>query len=86
MDRLPHATRNLLMGIRGLALLATFAVALGTATIGASTPGSRLASFRPAPGCLVEHAGAANPSLVVAVTTPDASAVHPVALFLSGLA
>jgi hypothetical protein len=69
------------MGVRGLALLAALAVALGTATIGASAPGFLLAGFWPAPGWLVERAGAANPSLVVAVTAPDASAVHPVALF-----
>ena len=81
MDRFAQSTRNLLMRIRGLALLAALAVALGTATIGASAPGSRLAGFRPAPGWLVERAGAANPSLVVAVTAPDAPAIHPVALF-----
>jgi hypothetical protein len=69
------------MGLRGLALLAVLAVALGTATICESAPGSRLASFLTAPGWLVDHAGADNPSLVVAVTAPDASAVHPVALF-----
>jgi hypothetical protein len=81
MDRFAHAIRNLRMGVRGLALLAALAVALSIATIGASTPGSRLAIFRPAPGWLVERAGATNPTLVVAVTASDASAVHPVALF-----
>jgi hypothetical protein len=69
------------MGLRGLALLAVLAVALGIATTGGSAPESRLASFRPASGWLVERVGADNPSLVVAVTARDASAVHPVALF-----
>ena len=81
MDRLAHATRNVGMGLRGLALLAVLAVALGIATTGGSAPESRLASFRPASGWLVERAGADNPSLVVAVTARDASTVHPVALF-----
>jgi len=81
MDRFAHPTRNLSMGIRGLALLAALAVALATAAVGASVPVSRLATFRPAPGWLIEPAGAANPSLVVAVTASDASVIHPVALF-----
>jgi len=69
------------MGSRVLVALAALAVAPGTVSIGISAPGSRLATFRPAPGWLVERAGAANPSLVVAVTARDASAIHPVALF-----
>ena len=69
------------MGLRGLALLAVLAVALGVASSGGASPQSRLAGFRPASGWLVTRAGADNPSLVVAVTARDASAVHPVALF-----
>jgi len=69
------------MRVRVLAPLAALAVALATASTGPSAPGSRLATFRPARGWLVERAGRDNPSLVVAVTAQDASAVHPVALF-----
>jgi hypothetical protein len=69
------------MRLRGLALLAVLAVALGTATAGSSARESRLARFLPAAGWLVAGGGAGNPSLVVAVTASDASAVHPVALF-----
>src|SRR5207237_5314960 len=80
-DRFAYATRNLRMGARGLALLAASAVALTSGIVGASAGSPSLASFRPAAGWLVERAGASNPSLVVAVTAADASAVHPVALF-----
>ena len=69
------------MGFRGLAAAAAATVALGAGSICAPAPEARLASFRPASGWLVEHAGAGNPSLVVAVTAPDAAAVRPVALF-----
>jgi hypothetical protein len=68
---------------RGLAILAASAAALTLATAGASAARAPLASFSPASGWLVARAGADNPSLVVAVTTRDASAVHPVALFAS---
>jgi hypothetical protein len=71
------------MGRRRLALLAALVAALGIGTTGESALESRLANFRPASGWLVERAGADNPSLVVAVTTRDASAIHPVALFSS---
>jgi hypothetical protein len=81
MDRLAHANRSVGMGLRGLALLALLAASLGIATTGGSASESRLASFRPAYGWLVERAGADNPSLVVAVTARDTSVVHPVALF-----
>jgi hypothetical protein len=64
-----------------LTLAAILLLALGTATSSASSPATRLASFRTAPGWLVAQAGADNPSLVVAVTTRDAAAVYPVALF-----
>jgi hypothetical protein len=67
--------------VRGLAVFAASAVALTGATVGTSAARSPLASFRPAAGWLVERAGASNPSLVVAVTAPDAAAIHPVALF-----
>ena len=82
-DRSAHAMRNLRVGLRALALLAVLAVALAIATTGGSAQESRLASFHAASGWLVERAGADNPSLVVAVTARDASAVHPVALFTS---
>jgi hypothetical protein len=71
------------MGRRRLALLAALVAALGIGTTGESALESRLANFRPASGWLVARAGADNPSLVVAVTTRDASAIHPVALFSS---
>jgi hypothetical protein len=69
------------MGRRTLAPIAVLAVALGVATAGASAPATRLAGFRSASGWLIVPAGAANPSLVVAVTARDAAVVHPVALF-----
>lgn len=69
------------MGDRGFGLLVVLAISLGTVSTGSSAPGYRLASFSPARGWLVVRAGASNPSLVVAVTASDASAVHPVALF-----
>lgn len=81
MDRSASQPRNPGMRLRALAGLAVLTVALATATTGASASQPRLASFRSASGWLVERAGADNPSLVVAVTAPDASAVHPVALF-----
>src|SRR5215471_18615797 len=80
MDRLASHPRNPGMRLRVLAGLAALTVALA-ATAGASASRARLASFRSASGWLVEQAGADNPSLVVAVTAPDASAAHPVALF-----
>jgi hypothetical protein len=81
MDRSAHVTRTVGMELRGLAVLAVLAGALGVATTGRSALESRLASFRAAPGWLVVRAGPDNPSLVVAVTARDAPAVHPVALF-----
>jgi hypothetical protein len=62
-------------------MIVALAVAIGfAATIGwASKP--PLASFRPASGWIVANAGASNPSLVVAVTSPDVAAIRPVALF-----
>ena len=80
MDRLASQPRKPGMRLRVLAGLAALTVALA-ATAGASASRPRLASFRSASGWLVEQAGADNPSLVVAVTAPDASAAHPVALF-----
>lgn len=80
-DRFAHLSRSLSMGNRALALIAVSAAVLGMATAGTSAPAVRLATFRPAAGWLVVRAGADNPSLVVAVTTRDATAVHPVALF-----
>ena len=74
-------TRSVGMGLRRLAVLVVLAGALGIATTGRSALESGLASFRPAAGWLVVRAGADNPSLVVAVTTRDSPAVHPVALF-----
>lgn len=81
MDRSAHATRSFGVRRRGLVLPFLVAVVLGLATGSSSALESRLASFRPASGWLVERAGADNPSLVVAVTARDAAAVHPVALF-----
>jgi hypothetical protein len=81
MDPFAHQTRNLGVETRGHVLLAALVVALATASISASAPLSPLATFRPAHGWLVKRAGADNPSLVVAVTRPDASVIRPVALF-----
>lgn len=68
---------------RRLTLIAISLLALAGASASGSTQTTPLASFRPAHGWIVVQAGADNPSLVVAVTTPDAAAVHPVALFES---
>src|SRR5205085_5390262 len=75
--------RSVGMRLRSLAPFAVLAIALGIATSGGSALHSRLASFRPASGWLVQRAGADNPSLVAAVTVQDAGAVHPVTLFSS---
>ena len=66
---------------RRFALVIVLMLALSTATSSASNTATRLATFRPAHGWVVVQAGPDNPSLVVAVTAPDAAAVHPVALF-----
>lgn len=47
----------------------------------ASASGSVQATFRPGHGWIVASGGSGNPSLIVAVTTRDAAAVRPVALF-----
>jgi hypothetical protein len=64
-------------------VLAASTAALTGAVAGASAARSPIAGFGPAAGWLVERAGTSNPSLVLAVTAPDASAIHPVALFSS---
>ena len=72
-----------MVALRLAALLAALVAGLGIATACRSAVDSRRASFRPASGWLVQRAGADNPSLVVAVTARDASAIHPVSLFSS---
>src|SRR5579885_1742168 len=69
------------MGIRRPALIAAVLVMAGAAGAGASPRATPRPGVRHAPGWLVVSAGPDNPSVVVAVTSADAAAVHPVALF-----
>jgi hypothetical protein len=66
---------------RGIPIIVCLAVAIGSAATIGSASKPPLAGFRPASGWIVASAGASNPMLVVAVTSPDVAAIRPVALF-----